>query len=259
MTRGDTVILNTLNSPETGGTMSRFLSLLRRPTWATPALAHLTSRFDIKRIQSRKFLLTVSLCAVSGLAIAAIHWHGSTTADASIPGGPAKASANVMSRGPSVARRSDRPRPYSQEYAVLLSRSIFAADGSPLNGKPSAGAAQSSVAAGSAAPSTFALKGISQEDASFTAFVEDTVARRIVQVHVGDTLGQGQVRDMTLQDLNYEIGGKVVHVEIGQGLDGNPFIASAVNPDSISKPEHHKHKHDADGGDVRASAADGGN
>jgi hypothetical protein len=138
---------------------------------------------------------------------------------------------------------------------------MFSSNGSPAGANAQSLAAQQQQQQGgsTAAPSTFALKGISQEDASFTAFVEDTVARRVIEVHAGDVLGQGQVRDMTLRDLNYAIDGKVVHVEIGQGLDGNPVASSTVPESSTVKPQQqqHKHKHDAPGADVRASTLDG--
>src|SRR5205085_302318 len=85
-------------------------------------------------------------------------------------------------------------RLFSPDYRLLLRRSVFAMGGLAASARPSPAPAPPAVAARAIAkPMTFALKGIAQEDLRFTAFVEDTTARSIVKVRVGDVLGIGRI------------------------------------------------------------------
>lgn len=118
-------------------------------------------------------------------------------------------------------------------YQVLLSRSIFAA-----NGRSDTGAA---APGGAAAGAALALKGVVQDDQEFTAFVEDAPAKRVLEVKVGDRLAHGRVVAITLHGLQYELAGRVMRVAIGQGLEdpAAPTTAPAEAPVAQRSPPRH--------------------
>jgi hypothetical protein len=152
-----------------------------------------------------------------------------------------------------------KTRTFSADYKVLLLRSMFAIGGRPLSGR------SASAAMGAAAPAsretTLFLKGISQEDARFSAFVEDATAKRIVEAHVGDVLGNGRISDMTLRDLGYEVDGKVMRIEIGNGLNGSsagmPMPSSQVASGALGKSGRRKHHSDVSGDAHASTLGDG--
>jgi len=115
-----------------------------------------------------------------------------------------------------------RARPAGREFslpgafAVLGQRSIFARDGvalAPSGGGPTGpGGAQPEAA--------LALRGVALDDKSYVAFIEDTVAHRTMQLKVGDALASGRVKQIGLDSLGYESGGKLTQVRMGQNLLG---------------------------------------
>lgn len=144
------------------------------------------------------------------------------------------------------------------EYQVLIKRSLFAADGTASG--------QAAAATSPTADSAFALKGVSQEDTRYTAYVEDAAAKRVIPVRVGDLLARGRVRDITLHAVEYEVAGRVTHVDIGQTLDGSGTANIAAAPASVSPPpvasasdspigQTHHHHSATMGEDARASTS----
>ena len=107
------------------------------------------------------------------------------------------------------------PRPYPMAYGILLSRSIFAIGGKAAPAPALAGRYLSGDA------SALALKGITQEDSQFTAYITDVVGGRILALHVGDAIGSGRICDITLHDVGYQSGTTVTRIEVGQGLASN--------------------------------------
>jgi len=146
------------------------------------------------------------------------------------------AGSHSVAPAPNTATSGAKPRAFSSDYKVLLIRSIFAIGGKPLMGRSASAVPTATV--GASMETTLFLKGISQEDLRFSAFVEDAVAKRIVEVHVGEALGGGRIADMTVRDLGYEVGGKVMRIEIGSGLNGSaaglPMPTSQVALGSVS-------------------------
>lgn len=110
-------------------------------------------------------------------------------------------------------------------YRVLLTRSIFAA-----NGK-SGDTAGASEGGAPTAPS-LALKGVVQDDQQFTAFVEDVPQKRVLELKVGDSVANGRVVAITLHELKYEAAGRLIRVAIGEGLGdwAGPTTAPAGAP-----------------------------
>jgi len=126
-----------------------------------------------------------------------------------------------------------------KQYRVLLSRSVFAA-----NGKPDIEANAS--AAVPTPESLLALKGVVQDDQQFTAFVEDMPQKRVMQLKVGDAVARGRIVAITLHELQYESSGRRTRVAIGQALSGafGPTTAPSVDataPPIASTPQEDNH------------------
>jgi hypothetical protein len=181
-----------------------------------------------------------------GVVLAPRHGGGRSSAGHVPPAAPVPA-ANVKTRA------------FSTDYKVLLLRSMFAVGGRPLSGRSAL--APTAAAAPVSRETTLFLKGISQEDSRFSAFVEDATAKRIVEAHVGDVLGNGRISDMTLRDLGYEVDGKVMRIEIGSGLNGSsagvPMPSSQVASGALGKSGRKKHHSDASGDAHASTLGDG--
>lgn len=105
-------------------------------------------------------------------------------------------------------------------FATLMKRSIFARNG---------------VAAGAAAkpPSPEAglgLRGIAFDDVSFVVFIEDIASHQTLQLRPGDAVAGGKVGKICLDDFEYESGGTVKHVRLGQNLMGTPLPPVQAGP-----------------------------
>lgn len=140
-----------------------------------------------------------------------------------------------------AAAAAVRSRNLPSDFTILLKRAVFARGGVPMAVRSSA--ASSSAGASAAAPAnTLALKGIFQEDSRYCAFVQDVTNQKMIEVHVGQSVGRGKIVDMTLFDLGYAIDGRLMRIEVGSWLDGAnagamvPSTASADTP----KPPHRK-------------------
>jgi len=122
--------------------------------------------------------------------------------------------------------RPDAARPYPRAYVVLLSRSIFA-----VNGVASRRSSSATATTSSPATLSLSLKGITQEDTQFTAFVEDSAANKIFEVRLGDVIGPGRVSEITLHDLTYEVSGNRLRLEIDNvsGRSGPTALVPSTN------------------------------
>jgi hypothetical protein len=145
-------------------------------------------------------------------------------AQAALPSIPPETPAPLVAPQP-ASRPATQPatvpiatdEPYDDKYLVVVNRSIFARGGTPAAGKPRGPAAAPGPEAG------LGLKGIFEGDGRFTAFVEDLASRQTRRLHVGDSIGAGRIKSMTLAMLEYEAGGKSTQVQVGQNLLGAPL------------------------------------
>jgi hypothetical protein len=65
------------------------------------------------------------------------------------------------------------------------------------------------------------LTGVTITNHSVVAFVEDTSQGTVRQVKVGDSIAQGKISDINLDELDYQSSdGRKVHVSVGQNLRG---------------------------------------
>jgi len=68
--------------------------------------------------------------------------------------------------------------------------------------------------------SYFRLKGVVQEDGTFIAFLEDTRSNSILKLRAGDSVARGTIKTLTLDAIEYQLGGQVTTIPLGKDLEG---------------------------------------
>ena len=134
---------------------------------------------------------------------------------------------------------STAPKPMSEPYRILLTRSVFARDhrGVPLVSPvvvrpPETREAPRDPGPPPSDPETaeanFVLTGVAIEDETgwYTAFFEQTATQRLLRVHLGEFISHGQVIGISLDGVDYAGRGRPIHVTIGQALSGGMVVAS---------------------------------
>lgn len=134
---------------------------------------------------------------------------------------PASHPATSVTTAPAQAH----PRPMSGEFAVLLSRSIFVKGRQTVAGYGSSRGGSESVFVvttqqASSPEKNLVFNGVTLAGGRADALVEDMAAGKVSTVKVGDAIARGWVAAITLDSLDYESGGKMTHVLIGQDLEG---------------------------------------
>ena len=105
-----------------------------------------------------------------------------------------------------------------EEFAILQTRSPFMHG--PKPGR-SAGPEASLV-----------LKGAVEIGGRFIAFFEDKASKRVMQLSMGEPVGRGKVKKISLDAIEYEAAGAAAkRIEVGQNLNGE-----VVPPTPTSKP-----------------------
>ncbi len=104
-------------------------------------------------------------------------------------------------------------RPFPPDYEVLLTRSIFA------KGK---GGGRSATSAPTTSPDKgLVLRGVAVQGSNRTALLEDVAGKKTRQLHVGDDVVGGRVLAITDDGLDRTMSGRVLHVGVGQSIDGS--------------------------------------
>jgi len=128
-----------------------------------------------------------------------------------------------------AALAADHPRPMPREYMVLLSRSMFVRGHAAEMGHIG-----QHFSAPSTAPSLdrsetgLIFNGVTKTANTIDALVEDTVSGRVLTVKPGDAVARGIVKSITFDTLEYQSGGRVTEVKIGQNFAGNDVDTSAI-------------------------------
>jgi len=105
-------------------------------------------------------------------------------------------------------------------YRVLVKRNIFlrdrarAASSRPASTRPVKGDMQDGER-------NVVLTGVARRDGEFVAFFEDIRTRTTSKVGVGQAIGKGKARAITLDGVEYERQGLVRKIEIGRSLTGS--------------------------------------
>jgi len=128
-----------------------------------------------------------------------------------------------------------RPKPIAIEYDVLLHRSIFIRGrqgvydpgevgnrqyvGTDTGPTTSPTTTQATVVAWSP-ENVMVFNGASNANGQLVAFIENTSLNSIARFQVGDSVATGKIIGITLDQLDYSVGGRVTHVMLGQNLSG---------------------------------------
>jgi hypothetical protein len=75
--------------------------------------------------------------------------------------------------------------------------------------------------------SYFRLRGITQEDGTFVAFLEDTRTGGVLRVGAGDSVARGAIKSLSLDSLEYQLGERTFTVFMGQDLEGGQGAITA--------------------------------
>ena len=136
------------------------------------------------------------------------------------------------------------PKPYPRQYSAMLSRSIFIKGRQGVtdrhidpNSLPprgfNTGFVNPPVASSSGTEAYLVLTGASDANGQLVAFIENTGMNQIARYHVGDLVGQGaagKVAAITLDSIDYAVGPRVTHVNLGQNLNGQDVQIITTQP-----------------------------
>jgi len=124
--------------------------------------------------------------------------------------------------------------PLDKEFQPVLERSLFS---SRYERPQEAQLVKYTEPAVSAAPeSSLVLCGVSQQGSEFTALVEDVKGGRVSRLNPGDSIGRGRLVRVDLDGAEYEVGGTIRRVRVGDDLNGgSPTIASGEIPAKPNK------------------------
>jgi hypothetical protein len=75
--------------------------------------------------------------------------------------------------------------------------------------------------------SYFRLRGITQEDGTFVAFLEDTRTSVVLRLRAGDSVARGAIKSLSLDSLEYQLDERTVTVFMGQDLEGGQGAITA--------------------------------
>lgn len=125
--------------------------------------------------------------------------------------------------------------PMTEPYRILLTRSIFARDAGRTAHQSRAGGADGPGGqggpGGQAQPEAgLVLRGAVRDNGAYVAFIEDAASHIARRVKEGDTLALGRVGNINLRGIDYESGGKVTRVAMGQNLQGAVVLAPVPPP-----------------------------
>jgi hypothetical protein len=115
------------------------------------------------------------------------------------------------------------------EYGLLQTRNPFA------HGKHAPGPGEPGVPP--SPESGFVLKGVMDAEGTYTAFVEETGSKRVLQLSTGQPVARGHVKSVTLDGIEYEapgIGSK--RIAVGQNLNGQQPPPAAPPPQPAGPP-----------------------
>jgi hypothetical protein len=81
--------------------------------------------------------------------------------------------------------------------------------------------------------SYFVLKGIVRQNEEYVAFLEDTRIGETVRARAGDSIARGRVKNLTLDNIEFEMDANSITVEIGDSLQGKAPTRSVTYNDLV--------------------------
>ena len=116
-----------------------------------------------------------------------------------------------------------KPLPMAAAFSAARTRSIFVKGEQSLVSESGPSVRPPVSASPPVRPQqTMVFNGVTVVGDRPEAMIEDTAAHKVFNVRVGEALAGGRVLDITFDNLDYQGTGKVVHVGIGDNLDGTP-------------------------------------
>jgi hypothetical protein len=127
------------------------------------------------------------------------------------------------------------------QYGAMLNRSIFIKGRQIVyDNHPDPDRVRSPFPSSGATPPSYVgvenvlvFNGASNANGQLVAFIENTGMNQIARYHVGDPVGQGaqgKVAAITLDSMDYQIGARVTHVNLGQNLNGQDVLIQTTQP-----------------------------
>ena len=80
---------------------------------------------------------------------------------------------------------------------------------------------------------TLLFNGVVGPDGKFTALIEDTMGLKVIALKVGDPVARGKIAALTLYTLDYESGGKIKQIHLGENFDGESIAPSSTRPSTV--------------------------
>jgi hypothetical protein len=153
--------------------------------------------------------------------------------NAQIPVRPARplsrSSRNRNRRGQSAMSSplvdpTPKPGQISGAFEIVMNRSIFKKGSQSTT---DGGGIARSVNMPTVSERTLVFNGVTKGDNAI-AMVENTDTHEVLKLRVGDEIARGKVVAISLDSLDYEVGGNVTHVAFGQTLSGGTFSGSSA-------------------------------
>jgi hypothetical protein len=136
--------------------------------------------------------------------------------------------ASALTAGSTPPQAERQERSWAQ-YRILVDRNMFRSDRRRIfvaSTRPSAPVYDSDGG--------IVLTGIARHDGEFVAFFEDTRANETARARVGQTVGKGKVRRITLDEVEYEREGTVNRIGIGRSLTGTRAVVQVARRALVS-------------------------
>ena len=114
---------------------------------------------------------------------------------------------------------------WDDDYKIISARNIFSRNRLPETRPVITGARQVQVKAAEE-ESYLILRGITRQADGFIAFIEDSRTNGMKKIRKGEKIAGGEVKDITIDFVTYELKGKDIKVKTGMAMGGE--IAQSV-------------------------------
>lgn len=114
--------------------------------------------------------------------------------------------------------------PFPQEYRILLVRSVFS--NQPVRRVGPGGGPDGPGGGPRSYEANLTFRGAMRDGSDIVAFIDDGTTSRTLRLKVGDKLGRGEIRGISLNQLQYQLGNRTVPVDIGMNLTGTGITAT---------------------------------
>jgi hypothetical protein len=130
-------------------------------------------------------------------------------------------------------------KPMPREFELVIARSIFIKGMQRVRDTPPPSDPGRERPGGSGPTTTVVVarpekkllfNGATDADGQWVAIFEDVSVAKVLTLKVGDKVARGKVAAMTLGTLDYDAGGRVKRILMGQNLDGEVVAVATTRP-----------------------------